>query len=136
MLTEKEISLIKKSWIVFRDMDPLIIGDVFYSKLFSENPSLRKMFPKEMDKQYQKLVDMLNIIVARLERMDELTREIQGMAIRHQGYGVKPEHYTMVGKALLWTLKSGLGDKWNEELKQAWIKCYTILSGTMLAATQ
>ena len=94
------------------------------------------MFPKEMDKQYQKFVDMLNILVGRLDKMDELTKDIQTMAKRHEEYGVKPEHYTMVGKALLWTLKSGLGNEWTEELKQAWIKCYTILSGTMLSATR
>ena len=135
MMTTHEIALVKKSWNSFRGIDPAVIGDLFYTKLFWENPGLRKMFPEKMDEQYKKLVDMLNIIVARLERMDELTNEIAEMAKRHEGYGVKPEHYTLVGKALLWTLKKGLADEWNEELKQAWIKCYTILSGTMLSAT-
>lgn len=135
MMTTQEIALIKKSWNIFRSIDPAVVGDAFYSKLFWENPALRKMFPERMDEQYKKLIDMLNTIVARLERMDELTEEIVAMGKRHEGYGVKPEYYTLVGKALLWTLKKGLGDEWNEQLKQAWIKCYSILSGTMLSAT-
>ena len=45
MLTKKEIALIKKSWTSFSKIDPLIIGDIFYSKLFFSNPELRKMFP-------------------------------------------------------------------------------------------
>lgn len=134
-MTEHEILLIKKSWSVFRQIDPLVVGDAFYSKLFFDRPELRRMFPREMDKQYTKLIDMLNTIVMRLDRLDELTEEIVAMAQRHEGYGVKPEHYGPVGEALLWTLKAGLGSEWNEKLKEAWIKCYTILSKAMINAT-
>lgn len=134
MLTEHEIRLIKKSWTTFRNIDPVVVGDAFYSKLFFERPELRKMFPREMDAQYRKLIDMLNTIVLRLDRLDELTNEIAAMAQRHEGYGVKPEHYKPVGEALVWTLKTGMASDWNEELKQAWIKCYTILSNAMISA--
>jgi hemoglobin-like flavoprotein len=134
MLTEHEIRLIKKSWTTFRNIDPVVVGDAFYSKLFFERPELRKMFPREMDAQYRKLVDMLNTIVLRLDRLDELTDEIKAMAQRHEGYGVKPEHYKPVGEALVWTLKTGMAGDWNEELKQAWINCYTILSNAMISA--
>ena len=135
MLTEHEMTLIKKSWSTFRHIDPLVVGDAFYSKLFFDKPALRKMFPREMDAQYKKLLDMLNTIVMRLDKLDELTEEIVAMARRHEGYGVKPEHYEPVGEALLWTLKAGLGSEWNEELKNAWIKCYGILSNAMIGAT-
>jgi hemoglobin-like flavoprotein len=134
MMTEHEILLIKKSWNVFRQIDPLVVGDAFYSKLFFDRPELRRMFPREMDKQYMKLIDMLNTIVLRLDRLDELTEEIVAMAQRHEGYGVKPEHFEPVGEALLWTLKAGLGSEWNEKLKEAWIKCYAILSKAMINA--
>lgn len=134
-MTPQEIALVKKSWYAFRGIDPAVIADVFYSKLFWENPDLRRMFPARMEEQYKKIIDMLNTVVARLERMDELKEEIAAMGKRHEKYGVKPEHYTLVGKALLWTLKKGLADEWNEQTKQAWIKCYSILSGTMITAT-
>jgi hemoglobin-like flavoprotein len=45
MMTPHEISLIKKSWSIFRDIEPSIVADVFYSRLFLENPELRRMFP-------------------------------------------------------------------------------------------
>lgn len=134
MMTEHEITLIKKSWSVFRKIDPSLIGDVFYSKLFYDRPELRKMFPNQMEDQYRKLIDMLSTIVARLERLDELTEDIVAMAKRHKGYGVKPEYYEPVGKALLWTLQKGLASEWNQEIKEAWLKCYTVLSETMIAA--
>jgi Hemoglobin-like flavoprotein len=135
MLTEQEMTLIKKSWNKLRHIDPVVIGDAFYSKLFFERPALRKMFPVEMDAQYKKLVDMLNTIVMRLDHLDELTEEIIAMAKRHEGYGVKPEHYEPVGAALVWTLKVGLGSEWNEELQNAWVKCYGILANAMIGTT-
>ena len=135
MLTKKEISLIKKTWTTIRKINPAIIGDVFYTKLFYDNPELRKMFPKNMEEQYKKLVDMLNIIIARLEKLDELKGEITNMAKRHVDYGVKPEHYNMVGTALLWTLQKTLGKEWTDDIRAAWINCYAVLSGTMIAAT-
>jgi len=135
MLSNQEISAVKKSWAKLRNIDPVVIGDAFYSKLFFERPALRKMFPVEMDAQYKKLVDMLNTIVTRLDHLDELTEEIVAMAKRHEGYGVKPEHYEPVGAALVWTLKVGLGSEWNEEVQNAWIKCYGVLSNAMIGAT-
>jgi len=135
MLTEKEIALIRKNWSVLRKIDPVIVGDVFYTKLFYDNPELRKMFPCEIDEQYKKLIDMLTTIISRLEKIDILKGDIVDMAKRHVKYGVKPEHYNMVGKSLLWTLQKTLGNEWNDETRSAWINCYATLSGTMITVT-
>ncbi|MEP6676414.1 MAG: globin domain-containing protein [Ferruginibacter sp.] len=133
-MNEAEIILIKRSWSIFRSIDPLLVGDVFYSRLFFKMPALRKMFSASMNVQYKKLVDMLSVIVARLDRLDEITVEIKELAIRHVGYAVKPLHYEVVGDALLWTLEQGLGSDWNEEVKAAWAACYGILSNAMIDA--
>ncbi len=133
-MTTEQIELVKHSWKMFRGIDPAVVGDTFYSKLFLENPSLRKMFPKNMEMQYRKLLDMLNLIVTRLDRMEEINDEIVAMAKRHINYGVRPGHYRLVGSALLWTLKQGLGRDWNEDLNEAWTVCYAKLSGTMISA--
>ena len=131
-MTSEQILLVKKTWKVFRGISPETVGDLFYSKLFTDNPSLRKMFPTNMQQQYQKLIDMLNAIVIRLDRLDALTEEIAAMAQRHVQYGVRPAHYKLVGTALLWTLQKGLGEDWTNEVKNAWTTCYTILADTMI----
>ena len=136
MLTKKEIALIKKSWTSIRKIDPSITGDVFYSKLFYDNPELRRLFPQNMEGQYMKLIDMLSTIVARLEKLGDLKIEIVDMAKRHVEYGVQPEHYSMVGRALIWTLQKAQGNEWNDELQAAWVNCYAILSGTMISASK
>ena len=38
------------------------------------------------------------------------------LARRHVAYGVQPEHYALVGSALLWTLEQGLGDEFTPAL--------------------
>ena len=96
-MTEEEVKLVKNSWKLMRSIDPGIVAGLFYSKLFNEHPALRNMFPKNMDQQYQKLMDMLSTIVARLERFDELSKDIADMARRHVGYGVRPAHYKIGG---------------------------------------
>jgi hemoglobin-like flavoprotein len=131
-MKEAEIILVKRSWKIFREIDPSIIGDVFYSKLFSCNRALRKMFPRDMNQQYRKLMDMISTIIARLDKLEELTTEITAMARRHKQYGVRPGHYKLVGSALLWTLKQGLGRDWTLEMETAWTKCFTLLSETMI----
>jgi len=134
MMTEDQIILVQKTWKIFRSIKPLVIGDVFYTKLFMIQPEFKKMFPVAMDEQYKKLIEMISIIVARLERLNELTDDIAALGQRHIGYGVKPEHYKIVGKALLWTLQQGLGSDWTKEVEEAWIKCYTLLSEAMINA--
>lgn len=133
-MTTGQVILVKNTWKMLRGVDPAIIGDTFYSKLFTDNPSLRKLFPENMEAQYRKLIDMLNIIVARLDRPADMQEEITAMAKRHVQYGARPAHYRLIGKALLWTLQQALGRDWTPEVADAWLQCYTLLSNTMIAA--
>jgi len=133
-MEQQQVILVQRTWKLFRDIKPEIIGDVFYSKLFTEFPASRRMFKNDITAQYKKLVDMLSLMVGRLQQLHELTADIRALAIRHAGYGVKPAHYAIVGDTLLWTLEQGLGPDWNEETKQGWDSCYKMIAGIMIEA--
>lgn len=135
-LSSDQVALIKQSWRTLRNVSPAVVGDLFYSKLFVDHPSLRKLFPGDMKEQYTKLTDMLNAMVMQLDNIKLFTAEIAAMARRHTGYGVKPAHYKSVGEALLWTLQKGSGDAWNAELQKAWSSCYWNLAHFMMNAAQ
>ena len=47
---------------------------------------------------------------------------------------VKDEHYDTVGAALLWTLETGLGEAFTDEVNDAWATVYGVLADTMKAA--
>ena len=134
-MTKDQILLIKKTWSIFREIDPVLIGDVFYSKLFFDMPQLENLFHTPKEDQSKKLVNMLSIIIGRLDNLEALTEEIKHLAIRHVQYGVKEQHYKAVGTALLWTLQQGLGRDWNEDVRKAWSVCFQILSDTMINAS-
>jgi len=136
MMTEEQITLVKNSWKIFGNIDPAIVADVFYTKLFFDNPRLRRMFPKYMNLQYKKLIDMLTSIITRLDKTDEIDDDLKALAIRHVDYGVKREHYALVGEALIWTLEKGLGNDWNDKLKEAWLACYTMIANIMINAAE
>lgn len=126
-MTEQQITTVKQSWRLLREVDPQLLGDVFYRRLFLKYPSVRSMFKSPMDVQYQKFVDMLNMIVAFINHPERLTPEVIEMAKRHDTYGAQAAHYQAVGEVLLWTLEKGMGKQWNEEVKAAWTACYDAL---------
>ena len=134
-MTNQQLQLVKQTWKLLREVDPAILGDVFYGRLFSQYPALRSMFKGSMESQYQKFIDMLSMIVARLDRPDTVAAEISQLAQSHAGYGVKPAHYVAVREALLWTLERGLGNDWNDDVQRAWIACYNVLTQSMLQPT-
>jgi hemoglobin-like flavoprotein len=134
-MTDEQIRLVKRTWIYFRGLDPIYVGDVFYGKIFLDAPELKNLFHTSRAVQSAKVVDMLSVIVGHLHIINELDEEITQLAKRHVQYGVKAHHYKVVGNALLWTLQQGLGQDWNEEVKEAWAACFSVLSENMIKAS-
>lgn len=135
-MTNKQITLVQNSWRLLRHLDPVLVGDLFYSKLFHDHPEVRPMFPKDMSEQFEKLVSKFNLVIARLDRFQELQSDLNALAQRHVGYGVKPHQYAYVGAALLWTLERGLGEDWTPAVAEAWQTCYAMLAQTMMQASE
>ena len=63
-----------------------------------------------MAAQRKNLMQTLTVVVKSLDRLEQIVPAVQALGRRHAGYGVREEHYTTVGAALLWTLEQGLGD--------------------------
>jgi hemoglobin-like flavoprotein len=82
---------------------------IFYDRLFEVAPSVRAMFPIDLTEQRKKLMGTLAVVVNGLSNLESILPAASALAVRHVGYGAKPEHYPVVGGALLWTLEKGLG---------------------------
>ena len=132
-MTPEQIALVQGSWQQVASMGDKAI-ELFYARLFEVEPQLRSMFPQDMAEQNRKVAAMLDTIVTKLQRPDELIPMAQTLARRHVAYGVKNEHYAPVGAALLHTLGAGLGDAFTDDVKDAWIAAYTTLSAVMTHA--
>jgi hemoglobin-like flavoprotein len=126
--------IIKTTWS-YAISQPEMMGEMFYETLFEIDPSLQAMFPRDMEQQVRKLTDMITYMVSRLQTMAEIQKDIDAMAVRHAGYGVRDAHYATVGQALLQVLEQRLEDQWDEEASQAWNELYDIWSTSMIKAS-
>jgi hemoglobin-like flavoprotein len=106
---------------------------LFYDRLFEVAPTVRAMFPDDMTEQRKKLMATLAVVVTGLTNLEAVLPAASALAKRHVNYGAKPEHYPVVGGALLWTLEKGLGDAWTPDLATAWTAAYGTLSGYMIS---
>ena len=107
-------------------------AELFYDRLFEVAPSVRAMFPDDMTEQRKKLMATLAVVVGGLTNLEAVLPAASALAKRHVNYGAKPEHYPVVGGALLWTLEKGLGDAWTPDVAEAWTAAYGTLSGYMI----
>ncbi len=132
-MTPEQISMVQTS---FTKVAPIAdkAAELFYGRLFEIAPEVKPLFKTDMKDQGAKLMSMIGIAVNGLNDLNKIVPAVQNLGRNHIGYGVKEEHFIPVGAALLWTLEQGLGEDWNDELKEAWTTVYGVLSSTMIDA--
>jgi hemoglobin-like flavoprotein len=131
-MTPEQINLVQQS---FAKVAPISeqAAVLFYDRLFEVAPSVKAMFPADMTEQRKKLMATLAVVVNGLTNLEAILPAASALAQRHVAYGAKPEHYPVVGSALLWTLEEGLGEAWTPEIAAAWTAAYGVLSGFMIS---
>lgn len=132
-MTPQQISLVKKTWALAEPLGDTVTV-LFYGRLFELNPSLRRLFRKDMQEQGRSLRTMLSVVVNGLNNPEKLAGVLAASGRRHVNYGVKDEDYDTVRDALLWTLSQGLREIFTAEAREAWIAVYTLMADTMKAA--
>jgi hemoglobin-like flavoprotein len=130
--TETDLALVRST---FDLVVPIagVAADMFYERLFYMAPSLRQMFPTDMRDQKRKLMVMLASAVQGLDNLDALAPQLMALGARHARYGVKDEHYKVVGEALIWTLERGLANAFTPEVERAWVRVFLLMAATMQA---
>lgn len=132
-MTPDQIHLVQDSWTRIRPLRAAA-ADLFYGRLFELAPDTRALFRRDIHQQGAMLMHTLDVVVASLDRLDQVLPQAAELARRHVGYGVQPAHYDQVGSALLWTLAQALGSGFTPALHQAWAAAYSALAAAMKAA--
>ncbi len=129
-LSNHEVQLLRDS---FRDMATRSeqAADRFYKILFEKDPDSRILFTNDIGRQGTMLMSKLGIIVSELHHMESLAPMLEGLAMRHVAYGVKKEHYPVVGDVLIQVLSEMLDDEFTPEMEAVWVKVYSELSDLM-----
>lgn len=134
-MTPLQIALVKKTWQqVAQQAD--VVAELFYTRLFELDPTLRALFKKDMRTQGRMVTSVITIAVSQLDRLDKLVPVVRALGQRHATYGVEDRHYATVGAALLDALATGLKAAFTPEVKEAWTVAYALLADTMKAPSE
>ncbi len=135
-MTPEQIERIRASW----EMAAPIADEaarLFYGKLFEIDPSAHALFAGvDMAEQRRRLVAALGLVIGRLDAFAEHKPTLEALGRRHADYGVTAAHYDSVGEALLWTLKTGLGDAFTHDMRAAWTIAYALIASAMRDAAE
>ena len=130
-MTPEQIARVRSTWaLALAAGDELAVG--FYDRLFDIAPQVRPMFAHvNMAAMSDKLSRTLEIFVRSLEDLPALADDLRALGRRHEGYGVEPAHYSLVGEALVWTIAKAVGRSFTQHDREAWTVAYIVLVDAM-----
>ncbi|MEY2340693.1 globin domain-containing protein [Acidithiobacillus sp. IBUN Pt1247-S3] len=128
-----DMDLIKSSGKAVQDLGVQVAAH-FYDTMFQHFPEVRKMFPGDMSEQRVRLFNSVILIASNIDNTDMLVPYLQELGVGHIKYDTRPEHYPIVGKSLLLTLKHFLGPAWTAEMAESWIEAYNLASTVCIQA--
>lgn len=132
-LTDGQVTHLRQSWALVTPIADQAI-ETFYRRLFEIDPPIRQVFRHtDMAQLRQRLIAALQTVMDAADQPAALLPVLRNLGAAHVGYGARPEHYQSVGAALLWTLESGLGAAWTEEVADAWQDLIGRVATAMLA---
>lgn len=124
--------MLKESWSLVEDRQDKVAG-YFYARIFLSHPDLRDLFPVQMDVQRARLLGAIVTAVQTLGDPEQFEEYLRALGRDHRKFHVQPEHYDVVGGALIEAMRTFAGEQWSVEYDQAWADAYQVIANKMLA---
>lgn len=130
MLSEQTIAIVKAT-------APAVIAHAeaitrrFYSLMFEGNPEVKAFFNQahqHSGSQQRALAGAICAYAANIDNLSVLGSAVELIAQKHCSLGIQPEHYPIVGKYLLISVKDILGNAVNDQVAAAWGEAYGFLA--------
>ena len=130
MITDAQIALVQSS---FRHVLPIAdaAGMLFYERVFTLAPGTRGLFADDITPQAARTMAAVKTAVDGLGDLDVVAPFLVRLGARHVRYGVRLEHFEVIGAALLWTLEQGLGEHFTPDVRDAWEAAWGVIAGAM-----
>lgn len=136
MLTKQQIELVKATVPVLREHG-VALPSHFYKRMLSHNPELMQVFNMGHQRagfQQQALAGAVLAYAENIENLPALLGAVAHIANKHVSVGIRAEHYPIVGKHLIASIKEVLGDAATPELIDAWTAAYMQLADVLIGA--
>lgn len=134
-MTPEQSRCVRDSWRSLSAKRDEVVRD-FYTRLFQLAPSLRALFGDDLSEQRRKLAITLNLAVSHIGQLDEIRDSLHELGRRHVHYGARPEHYELVIQALIWSLASNSGARFDANTEAAWRSALENISQAMLTGAR
>ncbi|XP_057425264.1 leghemoglobin 2-like [Lotus japonicus] len=140
--TERQEALVETSWEAFKK-NISHYSVLFYTFILEKSPEVKDMFfflkdcdgvphnNLKLEAQAEKLFEMTRDTAFQLRATGEIDvtdATFQYLGSVHVHRGVTDHHFVVVKEALLKTIKEAVGDKWSEEMSNAWEVAYDKLA--------
>ncbi len=109
----------------------------FYDRLFSNEPELKNIFNlgnQAGGQQQQALALAVLAYAQNIENPSALAPVASRIAHKHASIGIRPDHYPIVGRHLLASIREVLGEAATDEIIAAWAEAYGELADILIAA--
>src|SRR2546430_11969457 len=102
--------LLKESWTLVEEQQDKLAGH-FYARIFLDQPQLRDLFPVQMDVQRARLLGAIVTAVQTVDDPERFEEYLRSLGRDHRKFYVSPEHYDVVGAALIESLRAFAGEQ-------------------------
>jgi NAD(P)H-flavin reductase/hemoglobin-like flavoprotein len=108
----------------------------FYTQWFTLDPTVRDLFPPEMDGQRAAFAHAMDWVYGELvaQRAQEPVAFLAQLGRDHRKYGVLPRHYDTLRGALFGALRAHVGDGWTDAVDDAARQSLNLITGVMSGA--
>ncbi|QFT88225.1 Flavohemoprotein [Bacillus sp. THAF10] len=135
MLSSKTISIVKATAPVLAVKGEEITTH-FYQSLFTNHPELLNIFNHANQKKGRQQTALANTVYAAatyIDQLEVLLPAVKKIAHKHRSLVVKPEHYPIVGKYLIESIKAVLGKDATDEILAAWKEAYQVIADVFIS---
>jgi hemoglobin-like flavoprotein len=129
-LTAWQKRLIRES---FLKLEPALdlVGQLFFLKLFRQDPGLRTRFDGTAETQGRKFMAAMKLAIISLNHEDGLGPILKLLGVRHRQLGIKVRDYRAMTRALMWTLERSLEKSFTGKTRDAWTALLTQAARTL-----
>lgn len=132
-MTTKQKELVK-STVPILQAHGVVLTKHFYQRMFQHNPELKHVFNMGNQQNEKQQTALAGAVLAYAEHIDDpsvLFPVVDSIGHKHTSLDIRAEHYAIVGKHLIASIREVLGDLATDELLEAWAVAYQELADLM-----
>ena len=116
----------------------LLLTEHFYNRMFFHNPELKNIFnmANQVNGGKQKVALAMALLeyASNIDKLENLSGLVKMVSSKHTSLNIRPEHYFIVGKHLIGSIKEVLGEAATPEILEAWENAYNQLANVLINA--